>query len=276
MIFTRSYPNGNAIPTHGLWLAVSNMGVLVTRREGETGLPFGDSPLPHGPYPENVMHLGHVDGHACLACSLDEKTALPPAARFMGLRDLFGRIPETHYAIAGYATQMLLWQRQSNFCSVCGAKLLPMTGEWGKRCEHCHHVVYPPVSPCIITLIHDGDRALLTHKEGWGNRYGLVAGFVEPGESLEDCLRREVKEEVGAYVTDITYYRSQPWPFPHQIMVGFFARFSGGDVKPDPYELDEVRWTTVDEIVSNEVGIPPKLSIARQLIDHWVDQYRQV
>jgi NAD+ diphosphatase len=125
--------------------------------------------------------------------------------------------------------------------------------------------MYPPVNPCTITLVHDGERILLTHKDGWGPRYGLVAGFVEPGESLEDNLRREVAEEVGVQVGRIDYFRSQPWPYPHQIMVGFFAEYAGGEVRIDRDELDDARWFHVDALPQ----IPPPLSIARQLINTW-------
>jgi NAD+ diphosphatase len=149
----------------------------------------------------------------------------------------------------------------------CGGPLIAMASEWGKRCadDACKWTMYPPVNPCTITAVHEGERILLTHKDGWGPRYGLVAGFVEPGESLEDNLRREVAEEVGVQVGRIDYFRSQPWPFPHQIMVGFFAEYAGGEVRIDRDELDDARWFHVDALPQ----IPPPLSIARQLINTW-------
>lgn len=267
--FRRVYPDNTPHPSHGLWFAMNDKGVLVTRHEGETVLPYGETMLPDLPRPEHTLLLGYLDDTPCFACYIADET-LPSATRQFGLRDLYGRVPEAHHAVAGYASQLLLWQRSSNYCSVCGQPLVQIAGEWGKRCLSCKRDVYPPVNPCTITLIHDGDRALLTHKAGWGNRYGLVAGFVEPGESLEDCLRREAAEEVGASVTDITYFSSQPWPYPHQLMLGFFARYTSGTGQIDQNELDEARWTTRDEINTGVVGIPPKLSIARLLIDYWL------
>jgi NAD+ diphosphatase len=167
---------------------------------------------------------------------------------------------------------MLLWQQQANFCMVCGRTLQPIPNEWGKRCPNCGYTVYPPVSPCTITLIHDGENILMTHKDGWGPRYGLVAGFVEPGESLEENVRREVFEETGVQITDIRYWRSQPWPFPHQIMCGFYARYVSGEVKIDANELDDARWFSKSDIRGGTPVIPPPLSIARQLIDEWMSQ----
>ena len=268
--FQRAYPNNTPHPENGLWFALNDKGMLVIHHETETILPHGQTPLPHLPRTDQTLFLGYLGDVPCFACHIANDLELPSTTRLLGLRDLYGRVPEAQHAVAGYASQLLLWQRNSNYCSTCGQALTQILGEWGKRCHNCKRDVYPPVSPCTITLIHDGDRVLLTHKAGWGNRYGLVAGFVEPGESLEDCLRSEVQEEVGATVSDITYFSSQPWPYPHQLMLGFFARYTGGELKLDLNELDEARWTTRAEISKGIVGIPPKLSIARQLIDHWM------
>jgi NAD+ diphosphatase len=254
-----------------LWFALNKQGVLIGRANGKRAVPMGGSPLP-SLQPESVLHLGDLDGVPCLACSLPDELGLPDGYRQFTLRDLYGHIDESHYAIAGYASQMLLWQQQANFCMVCGRTLQPIPNEWGKRCPNCGYTVYPPVSPCTITLIHDGENILMTHKDGWGPRYGLVAGFVEPGESLEENVRREVFEETGVQITDIRYWRSQPWPFPHQIMCGFYARYVGGEVKIDANELDDARWFSKSDIRGGTPVIPPPLSIARQLIDEWMSQ----
>ena len=113
---------------------------------------------------------------------------------------------------------------------------------------------------------------LLTHKDGWGPRFGLVAGFVEPGETLEENVHREIGEETGVRVDSVRYWRSQPWPFPHQLMCGFYARYAGGDIVIDHNELDDVQWFSREDIVTGKVVIPPPLSIARQLIDNWLKQ----
>jgi NAD+ diphosphatase len=188
----------------------------------------------------------------------------------MGLRGLFAELDPGLYWVAGYAAQMVYWQRASAFCAFCGGRGEPVAGEWSKRCEACGHVAYPRVSPCVIVLVHDDDRVLLTHKPGWGPMNSLIAGFVEPGESLEECLVREVREEVGAEVDDIRYFGSQPWPFPHQLMVGYFARYRGGELRIDTTELDGAAWFHVGDLPP----LPGKLSIARQLLDAWIASRR--
>ncbi|MCS7055220.1 MAG: NAD(+) diphosphatase [Thermoflexales bacterium] len=270
--FKRAYPTNRPLPETGLWFAVNQHGVIVAMNGDEARLPSGASHLPGMARPDNAILLGEIDAVACLACTVPDDIALPEGYRAIGLRDLYGRIDDHLHAIAGYATQMLHWQRTSNYCANCGAPLTPIPEEWGKRCLRCGFTAYPPVNPCTITLVYDGDRVLMTHKPGWGARYGLVAGFVEPGETLEQSVEREVMEETGIEVCDVCYWRSQPWPFPHQLMCGFYARYAGGELRVDHNELDDARWFTKDEIRSGRPTLPPPLSIARRLIEHWLAQ----
>jgi NAD+ diphosphatase len=271
--FTRTYPRGESLPAAGLWFAVNQHGVIVIKREKDVQMPNGEWPFAALNPPGNVLKIGEAGGLPCLACSVPDDVALPEGYRAFSLRDLYGHIDESYYAIAGYATQMLHWQRSSNYCANCGAPLEPIAGEWGKKCPRCGFTAYPPVNPCTITLVHDGDRILMTHKNGWGPRYGLVAGFVEPGETLEENVVREIEEETGVSVSDIQYWRSQPWPFPHQIMCGFYAKYASGEIKIDESELDDVQWFTATDLRAGKPTIPPPLSIARQLIDNWLAQF---
>jgi NAD+ diphosphatase len=142
----------------------------------------------------------------------------------------------------------------------------PMEREWARLCPNCGHQRYPQVSPAVLALVHDGgDRILLAHKPGWGDRYSILAGFTLPGESLEECVYREVEEEVGIEVTDLVYQGSQPWPFPQQLMIGFIARYTRGEIRLDEEELDHAAWFDVHELPS----LPPPLSLSRQIIDAW-------
>lgn len=270
--FKRAYPNNQPLPETGLWFVVNQHGLIVAANCDEVRLPSGASHLPGLARPDNAILLGEIDATACLACAVPDDIALPEGYRAIGLRDLYGRVDDRLYAIAGYATQMLHWQRTSNYCANCGAPLAPIPGEWGKRCLRCGFTAYPPVNPCTITLVHDGDRILMTHKPGWGARYGLVAGFVEPGETLEQNVEREVLEETGIEVCDVRYWRSQPWPFPHQLMCGFYARYAGGTLRVDNDELDDARWFSKDDLRNGRPALPAPLSIARQLIEHWLAQ----
>lgn len=218
---------------------------------------------------ESVLYLGTFRDRPALAAHVADVPSLAggeayPLAQAGILLD-----PDV-FSLAGYAYQLLRWQRKGRHCAACGTHTEPIAGEWGRACPRCRHVAYPPVNPCVIALVHDGDRVLLTHKAGYGPMHGLVAGFVEPGESLEECLVREVREEVGVAVGHLEYFASQPWPFPHQLMVGYFARYAGGDIAIDELELDGAAWFSVDALPA----LPPPLSIARRLIDHWVERRR--
>lgn len=210
--------------------------------------------------------LGKLGDTTYVTCEVAEDMPLPDGWQAANLRSLYGQISETEWHIAGYATQILHWQRVSQFCPVCGSATEPMGREWVRRCAHCGHNRYPQVSPAVLALVHDGaDKVLLAHKPGWGDRYSILAGFVLPGESLEECVQREVEEEVGFHVTDIVYKGSQPWPFPHQLMLGFTARYVSGDIRLDEEELDHAAWFDVNELPQ----LPPPLSLSRQLIDAW-------
>lgn len=268
MAFHRVYP-GSALPAASdtTWILVQGSNIVLHMHNGKLQLPAMDAVESLLPVGAAQLHIANDAGAACFAATLPGDMALPSGFRAIGLRDLYGRVSDDAFALAGYAAQLSRWHASSNYCMRCGAPLTAMSTEWGKRCsdEACKWSMYPPVNPCTITLIHDGERALLTHKEGFGSRYGLVAGFVEPGESLEDNLHREVGEEVGVQVKNLRYFDSQPWPFPHQIMVGFFAEYDGGEIAIDTHELDDARWFHIDALPD----IPPPLSIARRLINAW-------
>ena len=210
--------------------------------------------------------LGHYNGATYLTCALPTEMELPEGCEVVELRKLYGLISEVEWQIAGYASQVLHWEQTSGFCPVCGHAMGAIQKEWMRQCPHCAYIRYPTVSPAVLMLVHDGaDRVLLAHKAGWGDRYSILAGFVLPGESLEDCVTRETEEEVGVQVTDLVYQGSQPWPFPHQLMVGFTARYVSGDIRIEEEELDHAAWFAASELPS----LPPPLSLSRQIIDRW-------
>ena len=220
----------------------------------ELNLPVGD---PH--------RVGTLDGRPLFAGPLVGDT--PRGHRGVDLRGLANALPGHHWAAAAYASQILHWDRTNRFCGACGRATAPAVdpARRAKVCEACGHEVYPRVSPCTITAVHDGSRLLLVRAPHFPpGRFGLVAGFVEPGESLEDCARREAREEVGMELEDIAYLGSQPWPFPHQLMVGFVARADGAEPALVDGELAEARWFAPDALPQ----LPPRLSIARALIEH--------
>lgn len=214
--------------------------------------------------------LGFADGVACWSLELQTGVEPPPGGTFMGLRALFRRLPEPLYAVAGRAAQIVAWQRDHRFCGRCGVPTDPVPGERARRCPACGLTAYPRVSPAIIVLIERGDRILLARGHAFPERrFGIIAGFVEPGESLEEAVHREVAEEVGIRVADLTYFDSQPWPFPHNLMVGFRANWARGEIELDGTELAEAGWYGLDDLPQ----IPQKLSIARRLIDDWAARH---
>jgi NAD+ diphosphatase len=186
-----------------------------------------------------------------------------------GLRSLFGVVDDATFAAAGLSASLAHFDETTRHCGRCGERLVWKESERGKRCPSCAREVYPHVAPCSIVLVEDrtGDRVLLTRSARFpAGMYGLVAGFLEPGESLEECAAREVREETGVAVDEIHYAGSQPWPFPSQVMVGFVARYAGGELVVDTRELEDARWFPRSAMPK----LPPPVSIARRLIDRWL------
>lgn len=263
MGFKRLYPPTQPAAGPAHWLIFQGADLLLPAEAPPALLP-GSADAPDGLAVAEAHLLGTLGGRPVLAGVLANGAALPPGYQASNLRAVLGLADAELAALAGYAAQIVNWARISRYCPVCATPMAPIDG-WGRGCPSCRHSQYPPVSPATIVLIHDGARVLLTTKEGWGKRYGLVAGFVEPGESFEQCVVREVREEVGVELTDIRYIASQPWPFPHQIMVGFMARYAGGEIVIDAHELAGAAWFARDALPE----LPMPFSIARQLIERW-------
>jgi len=261
--FQRFYPPTAPEEGAAYWLLFAGDELLLADG-GPLSLLEGTTRRPAHAAVDQALLLGTLDGRPVMFAALDRDTP-PPGLRALGLRAVLAQADAELSALAGYAAQLVRWARTSRFCPACAEPLHALDG-WGKTCPGCGHSLYPPVSPAAIVLIHDGaDGVLLTSKSGWGKRYSLVAGFVEPGETLEQCVAREVREEVGVEVGDIRYIGSQPWPFPHQLMVGFMARYQGGEVVIDANELADARWFTRGALPE----LPPPFSIARQIIELW-------
>jgi NAD+ diphosphatase len=215
------------------------------------------------------QYLGTLGGEPCWSAEIALEAPLPHGTAFRGLRALFDALPESDYAIAGRAAQIIAWDRDHQHCGRCGSPTERVAGERGRRCARCDLTAYPRVSPAIIVLIERDDRILLARGHAFvPRRFGIVAGFVEPGESLEDAVRREVHEEVGIEIGQIEYFGSQPWPFPHGIMIGFRAMHLRGEITLDDGELAEAGWYGADDLPE----IPARLSIARRLIDDWASR----
>ncbi len=244
---------------------------LVTASGRDDALLFGvvGDPLPFAAAGADVLYLGDLAGAACLAYLADETAVAEGDGRAVPLRHRFAGLSDDEYGVAGYAAHLLHWETVSRFCGRCGGRTGPTADAWAVTCSVCGYCVYPVVSPAVLILVHDGGRRiLLSHKAGWGDRWSILAGFVEPGETMEGCVARETREEVGLAVTGIAYHGSQPWPYPHQLMVGFVARAVDPDapLTVDESELDGAKWFDRDALPE----LPGKLSLSRRLIDAWL------
>ena len=188
---------------------------------------------------------------------------------FIGLRASFDYLPLDLYLKAGKCQELLYWDHNTQFCGVCGAPM-KMHTDISKRCTACGKEVWPQLATAIIVLIHRGDEVLLVHARNFkGDFYGLVAGFVETGETLEQAVAREVMEETHLTIKNLTYFGSQPWPYPCGLMVGFMAEYESGDIHLQRSELSRGAWFRYDKLPQ----IPQKLSIARKIIDKWLKGY---
>jgi len=212
---------------------------------------------------------GDVDCFAMASGDLALASGTPFAVE--GLRSLFGRLDESVFAIAGRAMQVVAWADTHRFCGRCATPTSLAPRERCLRCPKCALAAYPRISPAIIVLVRRGERALLARSARFPIPFfSTLAGFVEAGESLEETLVREVREEVGISVKNVRYFGSQPWPFPNSLMVGFFADHESGEIVVDGEEIAEARWFSESELPD----VPPKISIARQLIEHWLAEVR--
>ena len=200
-----------------------------------------------------------------------KNTGTADASRYemCDLRASYYKLPRDMYLKAGKCHELLYWNNNTRFCSTCGAPMVMHT-DISKICTSCGRQVWPLLQTAIIVLISRGDEVVLVHAKNFKKPfYGLVAGFVETGETLEEAVRREVKEETQLDITNIRYFTSQPWPYPCGLMVGFYADYAGGEIKLQQSELAYGGWFNRHNLPT----IPEKLSLARMLIDHWLESF---
>ncbi len=192
--------------------------------------------------------------------------------KLISIREMLGLCDNEGKASISKAWQFRNWFKNISYCSHCGGRLSPSEKDFGRICDECGTEFYAPMSPAVITAVEKHGKLLLAHNVAWNNdRYSIIAGFVEPGERLEDAVRREIREEVSIEVKNIKYFGSQTWPFPNSLMLGFTAEYDSGEVKPDGAEISHADFFTPYEI--RNMNIPDRASIARRLIDNFLDTY---
>lgn len=248
-----------------LWFAFQGAQIVVMRGEYGAGIPAAADPRDIGLTARGSQYLGMLGEQHCFACDLEEACVPPEGMALSGLRALFGALDDSIFALAGRAFQIIDWDRSHQYCGRCGTPTRHRASERARECPSCGQVHYPRIAPAIMALVRRGEELLLARSPHFPpGMYSALAGFVEPGETLEQTLVREVREEVGIEVANLRYFASQPWPFPHSLMIAFNADYAGGEITPEPGEIEAADWFSASRLPP---VLPGKISISRRLID---------
>ncbi len=251
---------------------MSDYGLLVILSGNTPAIPFLMEPEKLGVHILRSLYLGSYRGHPCFAAEGKLSGNNPGGTAFQEVRSLYSVLEHDFYAIGLTALHLIEWDKAHQFCGMCGGKLKLRNDMRAKECPACGRIEFPRISPAIIVLVEREDTLLLARSPRFRDQfYSVLAGFVDPGESLEEAVRREIREEVGINVRDITYFGSQPWPFPDSLMIGFTAQYESGELKIDGQEIIEAGWYRAKDLPR----IPGKLSIARRLIDWFVEKHER-
>lgn len=252
------------------WFAFHRNCLLVEVTEDVVRVPYRERVEELGVTVVQRHYLGRYDGVPCHAVDLADE-ALPDGLEFKDLRQVYGLLEEDLFVLGGRAVQIVEWDRTHQFCGRCGSQTQAKEKERAKICPKCGLHCFPRLSPAIIVAVERGDEILLARSSHFPRgMFSVLAGFVEPGETIEECVVREVKEEVGVTVGNIRYFGSQPWPFPNSLMIGFTAEYLGGELDLDPTEIAEAGWFRADSLPN----IPGRISIAGRLIK-WFQEKSQ-
>ena len=260
-------PRARFVP---VWQALNLVTAAAEPRAVLYGRAEADAWLAHGP----AIYLGDFRGHACFAVELHGSEPPDAAHRFVDLRLTGATLDGAEAGLLAYARALVYWRSRHRHCGACGAPARPSEGGQVMVCtnEACGQQSFPRLDPAIIVLVRNGERALLGRQAAWpAGRYSTLAGFVEPGESLEDAVAREVAEEANVAVRDVRYHSSQPWPFPSSLMIGFEAGAAPDSVPVAGEELEDARWVDRDDIAEGRIRVPPLGSISFRLIEAWYD-----
>lgn len=251
---------------------VFNQGKLLITENSAINIPHAKNVEDLDIFPIRTQYLGTLDGHPCYSVEVDQKMNNLESMDFRELRSIYDVLDEDIFLLAGKAFQIVNWDQNHQHCGICGAQTEVLEGENAKICRECGFTSYPRISPAIITAVIKDDKILMAHGRNFPEKlYSIIAGFVEPGETLEECVKREVMEEVGIKVKNIRYFGSQPWPFPHSLMIGFISDYESGKINVDNHEITNAKWFDID----NLPDLPSKISISRDIIDWCIRSIRE-
>jgi NAD+ diphosphatase len=248
---------------------------ILVSKGGPVRLPAADGPVPKTLLPadapaDSTIELLNTDGTACRAELYLTEVPPPEGFEFTHLRAYAHAAGTGEFFLASKAYQLLYWDATHRYCGQCGEALQAMLPEHSKICPSCGLQIFPQIAPAIIIAVLRDGKLLLGHNARFPEGlYSLIAGFVEPGETIEECARREVYEETGVQVGKISYFGSQPWPFPHSLMIGLTGAFEAGTITPDGEEITDARWFTPDTLPN----LPGPGSISRKIIDWYIEHY---
>jgi len=273
MNFIRDFNFTGRMPETSLWFIFKGQRILVRENEGRISIPLKSDMDELDLNPSDVQYFGLLDEKSCFIGEIVDQVVPGNGLTLRGVRSLFNVMDKNVIMVIGLANQLILWQRNHKYCGNCGTPMEDKKDERAKECPKCGLINYPRISPAVIVAVLKGNQILLARSRRFpGGYYSVLAGYVEPGETLEECVRREVFEEVGIDVKNIQYFGSQPWPFPDSQMIAFTADYSSGDIKPDESEIVDARWFSPDNLPE----IPSKISIARSLIDWFLENRKSI
>jgi NAD+ diphosphatase len=255
--------------TEPAWWFIFAAHKMMVWQDGESmSIPMIVDPAPLGLSLIRERYLGTLAGRHCYCAEAAENIAGPPEMSFYGLRFLYGRLAEPLFAIALKAVHLIEWEGTARYCGRCGKEMAPAKEMNARECPGCGMMVFPRLSPAVIVLVErDGQMLLARSTRFTADFYSVLAGFVEPGETLEETVHREIEEEVGIKIRNVRYFGSQPWPFPDSLMIGFTAEYLSGEIRIDDEEIVEAGWFDPEKLPT----IPGKISIARRLIDWFIE-----
>jgi NAD+ diphosphatase len=268
MNFVPGFTCPEKVSDNSLWFLFRDRMVAALSANEKIMIPANSDLEKHGITRNNILYMGKYDGINCYASGISPEDEIHEPFSFHPPLSLLNKIDEDLVRIAGLGNQLVYWHDAHQFCGRCGGLTQDKKDERAKVCPGCGQIYYPRLSPAIIVAVIKDGKILLAHSQRFPSKfYSVLAGFVEPGENLEECVKREVREETGIEIGNIKYFGSQPWPFPDSLMIAFTAEYAGGEIEVDKTEITDAGWYTKKDIPR----IPPSISIARKLIDWFME-----
>ncbi|MFC1494098.1 NAD(+) diphosphatase [Thermodesulfobacteriota bacterium] len=268
MNFVSDFIRPEKISDDSLWFLFSDQKIVTLSENEKRIIPEYSDLKEHGFVPDNFLYMGSYGKLHCYTSDVSTENEIHGPFSLHPPLSLVNKIDEDLVRIAGLGNQLVYWSVAHRLCGRCGNLTEDKKDERAKVCPDCGQIYYPRLSPAIIVAVLKDDKILLAHSQRFPAKfYSVLAGFVEPGENLEECVKREVREETGIEIKNIKYFGSQPWPFPDSLMIAFTAEYEGGEIKVDETEIADAGWYAKEEIPR----IPPSISIARKLIDWFLE-----